>query len=78
MPFNFRYSAEEIEYCVKLAEVDVLVFGPEFVGRVEEIAEDISQNRLLFYVGSDCPSFSEDYITLTADLFQPVSCHRRR
>ena len=64
---NFRYSAEEIEYCVKLAEVDVLVFGPEFVGRVEEIAEDISQNRLLFYVGSDCPSFSEDYITLTAD-----------
>ncbi|MEE0108617.1 MAG: class I adenylate-forming enzyme family protein [Merdibacter sp.] len=67
VPFNFRYSAEEIEYCVKLAEVDVLVFGPEFVGRVEEIAEDISQNRLLFYVGSDCPSFSEDYITLTAD-----------
>lgn len=45
----------------------MLVFGPEFVGRVEEIAEDISQNRLLFYVGSDCPSFSEDYITLTAD-----------
>lgn len=67
VPFNFRYSAQEIEYCVKLAEVDVLVFGPEFVGRVEEIAEDISQNRLLFYVGSDCPSFSEDYITLTAD-----------
>lgn len=67
VPFNFRYSAEEIEYCVKLAEVDVLVFGPEFVGRVEEIAENISQNRLLFYVGSDCPSFSEDYITLTAD-----------
>lgn len=67
VPFNFRYAADEIEYCVKLAEVDVLVFGPEFVGRIEEIAEEISQNRLLFYVGSDCPSFSEDYISLTAD-----------
>ncbi len=67
VPFNFRYSADEIEYCVKLAEIDVLVFGPEFVGRIEEIAEEISQNRLLFYVGSDCPSFSEDYISLTAD-----------
>ncbi len=67
VPFNFRYSADEIEYCVKLAEVDVLVFGPEFVGRIEEIADQITQNRLLFYVGSDCPSFSEDYISLTAD-----------
>ena len=38
VPLNFRYSADEIEYCVKLAEADVLIFGPEFIGRVEEIA----------------------------------------
>ena len=31
VPFNFRYSAEEIEYCVNLSETDVLVFGPEFI-----------------------------------------------
>ena len=37
VPLNFRYSADEIEYCVKLAEADVLIFGPEFIGRVEEI-----------------------------------------
>ena len=35
VPLNFRYSADEIEYCVKLAEADVLIFGPEFIGRVE-------------------------------------------
>ena len=34
VPLNFRYSAEEIEYCVNLAECDVLVFGQEFIGRV--------------------------------------------
>ena len=67
VPLNFRYSAEEIEYCVELAKVDILVFGPEFIGRVEEIADDISKGRLLFFVGDNCPSFAEDYKAITAD-----------
>lgn len=67
VPLNFRYSSAEIEYCLNLAEADVLIFGPEFIGRVEEIADRIIQNRLLFYFGENCPSFAEDYNTLTAD-----------
>lgn len=67
VPLNFRYAPEEIEYCVNLADVDILVFGPEFIGRVEEIADRISQKRLLFYVGDNCPSFAEDYSSLTAN-----------
>lgn len=65
VPLNFRYAPDEIEYCVNLADVDILVFGPEFIGRVEEIADSISKNRLLFYVGDNCPSFAEDYTSLT-------------
>jgi len=61
VPLNFRYSSEEIEYCLNLAEADVLVFGQEFIGRVEEIAEKISRNRLLLYVGDATPSFAESY-----------------
>ena len=61
VPLNFRYTADEIKYCLDLAEVDVLMFGPEFIGRVEEIAGEISRNRLLFYVGEGCPSFAEHY-----------------
>ncbi|MCR5773670.1 MAG: acyl--CoA ligase [Lachnospiraceae bacterium] len=67
VPLNFRYAPDEIEYCVGLAEVDILVFGPEFIGRVEEIADRISEHRLLFYVGENCPTFAESYNTLTAD-----------
>lgn len=67
VPLNFRYAPDEIEYCVNLADVDILVFGPEFIGRVEEIADRISKNRLLFYVGDNCPSFAEDYSSLTAN-----------
>ena len=67
VPLNFRYDASEIEYCVDLADVNILVFGPEFIGRVEEIAEKISRNRLLFYVGENCPSFAEDYNEMVAN-----------
>ncbi len=67
VPLNFRYDSEEIEYCVNLADVDVLIFGPAFIGRIEEIADKISRNRLLFYVGEGCPSFAEDYNELVAN-----------
>ena len=67
VPLNFRYTADEIKYCLDLAEVDILTFGPEFIGRIEEIAEDISKNRLLFYVGEGCPSFAEHYDSLVAN-----------
>ncbi len=67
VPLNFRYAPDEIKYCLDLAQVDVLVFGPEFIGRVEDIAEDISKNRLLFYVGENCPSFAEHYDRMTAN-----------
>ena len=65
VPLNFRYTAEEIEYCVNKADVDVLVFGPEFIGRVEEVADSIIRSRLLFFVGGNTPSFAEDYIDAT-------------
>lgn len=67
VPLNFRYSAEEIKYCVELAEADILVFGPEFIGRVEEVADDIGKGRLLYYVGDGCPGFAEDYTMHTAN-----------
>ena len=67
VPFNFRYSADEIEYCVNLAEVDVLVFSNAFIGRVEEIADRISKGRLLMYVGEGCPGFADDYNSLSAN-----------
>lgn len=66
VPLNFRYAADEIKYCLGLAEVDMLVFGPEFIGRVEEIADNLDKTHTLIYVGAgSCPTFAEDYFTLT-------------
>lgn len=67
IPLNFRYSSEEIRYCLDLSEANLLVFGPEFTGRVGEIVDSISANRLLLYVGDNCPQFAESYNLLTAD-----------
>ena len=67
VPFNFRFSADEIKYCADLAEVHILMFGPEFIGRIESIEEDLSKGRLLIYVGDGCPTFAESYRELVAD-----------
>ena len=60
VPMNFRYSSEEIRYCLDLADVEVLVFGPEFIGRMEVIAEEIPGVRTMFFVGRNGPSYTED------------------
>jgi len=68
VPLNFRYSAEEIKYCLELSEAKALLFGPEFIGRVEAIYHQIiSQVKLIFYVGENRPTFAESYDRLTAN-----------
>ena len=41
VPLNYRYSSDEIDYCLELAEADVLIFGPEFIGRVEALPDSL-------------------------------------
>lgn len=61
VPLNYRYTADEIKYCTDLSESDVLIFGPEFTGRVEAICNRLKGVKYTFYVGGDCPTFAESY-----------------
>ena len=62
VPMNFRYTAEEILYCANLSEIGTLFFGPEFIGRVEEIVDTLGQKVDLYFTGGDyCPTFAEDF-----------------
>lgn len=67
VPLNFRYTAEEIKYCLGLSESIALIFGPEFIGRLESIYEQIPQIKTLLYAGENRPSFAESYDRLTAN-----------
>ena len=67
VPLNFRYTAEEIKYCLELSETRALIFGPEFIGRIESIYNQIANIKPLFYAGENRPSFAENYDRLTAN-----------
>lgn len=67
VPLNFRYAADEIDYCLNLSESDALIFGTEFIGRVEAVADKISKNRMLIYIGAGCPAFADDYNDLISE-----------
>ena len=67
VPLNFRYTSEEIEYCLKLADADILFFGPEFIGRMETIVPSLKKDHLLFFVGDVCPPWADDYLRATSN-----------
>ena len=71
VPLNYRYTAEEIKYCLEKSDSSHLIFGPEFTGRVEEICEHLTNIKTMLYVGEDCPTFAESYeqlMTYCSDL----------
>ena len=67
VPLNYRYSSDEIDYCLSLAQADVLIFGAEFIGRVEAVADKISRSCHLIYMGAGCPVFADDYNDLISE-----------
>jgi long-chain acyl-CoA synthetase len=67
VPLNFRYTAEEIRYCLDISDSTALIFGPEFIDRMETIIDQIPKVRILFYAGENRPLFAESYDRLTAN-----------
>ncbi|MBQ9985000.1 MAG: acyl--CoA ligase [Oscillospiraceae bacterium] len=64
VPMNFRYSSDEIKYCLELADVEVLAFGPEFISRMDAIADNLGDVHTLFFVGKDGPEYTENCLEL--------------
>ena len=64
VPMNFRYSSDEIKYCLELADVEVLVFGPEFISRMDAVQDQIPGVKMLFFVGKNGPEYTEECLRL--------------
>lgn len=67
VPLNFRFTSEDIKYCIEIAEADTVFFGPEFVGAIDEIRESLPMVKHFFFVGDNGPVFAENYLFLTKD-----------
>ncbi len=64
VPMNYRYTSDEIKYCLDLADCNALVFGPEFIGRVEPIADHTPLVKTLIFVGDAYVPFADHYNNL--------------
>ena len=64
VPLNFRYSGEEIKYCLDLADCSVLVFGPEFIGRMDTVYNQLPKIKTMFFIGKGKPYYAEDGVQL--------------
>ncbi len=61
VPMNYRYTSDEIKYCLDLADCNALVFGPEFIGRIEPIADHTPLVKTLIFVGDAYVPFADHY-----------------
>ncbi len=64
VPLNYRYTSDEIKYCLDLSDSDFIIFGPEFTGRIEQIFSRVKRIKTWLYLGDDCPTFAESYESL--------------
>jgi acyl-CoA synthetase (AMP-forming)/AMP-acid ligase II len=67
VPLNFRYTADEIKYCLDLSDASALIFGPEFADRIQAIYDKIPRVNMLLFAGENRPLFAENYDRLTAN-----------
>jgi acyl-CoA synthetase (AMP-forming)/AMP-acid ligase II len=51
VPLNFRFLAQDIKYCADIAEAKAMIFGEEFVDRIETIKEDLETIKDYVFVG---------------------------
>ncbi|MDR3314605.1 MAG: acyl--CoA ligase [Oscillospiraceae bacterium] len=68
VPMNFRYSSEEIRYCLALADVSVLFFGAEFVERIAALQGETPGVRQQIFIGEpwERPPFAQPGLSLAA------------
>lgn len=61
VPLNFRFNAEEIKKCLEVAEVKVLLYGPEFKERIAQIRGELDFIERFIFIGVDNPAETESW-----------------
>ena len=63
VPLNFRFPANDIRYCAEIAEAGVMIFGPEFIDRIDQIKDDLTTIKDFVFVGPDNlkPEYAESF-----------------
>ncbi|HAR96017.1 MAG TPA: AMP-dependent synthetase [Deltaproteobacteria bacterium] len=63
VPLNFRFTGEDVAFCVDVAEPKLMIFGEEFSPRIDSV-KDRLQVKDFICVGSNIPAYTESYSRL--------------
>lgn len=72
VPLNFRFTASEIKKCLETAQAKVLIYGPEFKERIDDIMDDTDCIESFIYVGDDWPKGAASFYDLIQ--YAPTHC----
>jgi len=61
VPLNFRFTENDIKYCCDVAEPRCVIFGEEFIDRVNKAREGLSTVKQYIFVGKEIPSYAEPF-----------------
>jgi acyl-CoA synthetase (AMP-forming)/AMP-acid ligase II len=46
VPLNFRFSGDDIKHCCEIAEAKILLFGQEFIDRIDSVKTALDKTTL--------------------------------
>jgi acyl-CoA synthetase (AMP-forming)/AMP-acid ligase II len=61
VPLNFRFTSDDIKYCVDTAEPKAMIFGEEFTERIDTIKDAMPTIEQYIFVGKDLPAYAEPF-----------------
>lgn len=64
VPLNFRFLSDDIRMCAEIAEAKVIIFGEEFIDRIDPIKTFLSKTITTYiFAGPDktCPDYAQQY-----------------
>ncbi|MFC1864191.1 class I adenylate-forming enzyme family protein, partial [Thermodesulfobacteriota bacterium] len=69
VPLNFRFTAKDIKYCIDIAETKLMIFGEEFIDRVNSIKDSLGDVNGYVFVGPDNvkPDYAQSLETFIKD-----------
>jgi len=67
VPLNFRFSSDDILYCAKIAEAKAMIYGEQFIARVDTILDDLETIETYFFVGETTPPSAENFKGVLTD-----------
>jgi len=64
VPLNFRYTSDELQYCLTLAECSTLIFTSDFTERIDSIRYQVPMLSRFIFIGDYPPDFASSYDVL--------------